>query len=90
MVERGIQMEQSALKTVIMTGGSSGLGLETARKIAADPAFRVVLACRNTSKAERAAAEIQSEIGNGNVLWMELDTACQRQPENVGFRRNEM
>ena len=68
-------MEQSALKTVIITGGSSGLGLETARKIAADPAFRVVLACRNTSKAERAAAEIQSEIGNGNVLWMELDTA---------------
>ena len=68
-------MEQSAPKTVIITGGSSGLGLETARKIAADPAFRVVRACRNRSKAERAAAGIQAETGNANILWMELDTA---------------
>ena len=35
------------MKTVIITGANSGLGFETAGKIAADSEFRLILACRN-------------------------------------------
>lgn len=62
-------------KTVIITGANSGLGFEAARKIAADPAFQVILACRNTEKAKQAAAQIKAETGNPDIAWMELDTS---------------
>lgn len=60
-------------KTVIITGANSGLGFETAKKIAANPVFRLILACRNLEKAERAAAQIKGETGNPNITCMELD-----------------
>ena len=41
-------------KTAVVTGASSGLGLETARVLATRGAT-VVLACRDMGKAERAA-----------------------------------
>ena len=68
-------MEQTTLKTVIITGANSGLGFEAAKKIAADSGFRVILACRNPEKAEQAAAEIRAETGNPNIVCMPLDTA---------------
>lgn len=71
-------MEHAALKNVPITGANSGLGFETAKKIAADPAFRVILACRSREKAEQAAAFIRTETGNQNVLSMTLDTASLR------------
>jgi NAD(P)-dependent dehydrogenase (short-subunit alcohol dehydrogenase family) len=49
-------------RTVVVTGASSGLGLETARVLAACGAT-VVLACRDTGKAGRAAGQIQAEAG---------------------------
>ena len=64
------------MKNVIITGGNSGLGFETAKKIAAaSNDFRVILACRNREKGEDAKNKIVSETGNENVLFMELDTA---------------
>lgn len=71
-------MANTALKTVLITGANSGLGFETAKKIAADPAFRVILACRNREKAGQAAARIRMETGNQAVLSMALDTASLR------------
>lgn len=68
-------MQQYALKTVIITGANSGLGFETAKKIAADKSFRVILACRSPEKAAEAAAQIKAETGNENVVCMTLDTA---------------
>lgn len=62
-------------KTVIITGANSGLGFETAKRIAADPVFQIILACRNSEKAEYAAAKIEEETGNHHVLCMDLDTA---------------
>jgi NAD(P)-dependent dehydrogenase (short-subunit alcohol dehydrogenase family) len=44
-------------RTAVITGGGSGIGLETARVLAARGA-QVVLACRDTAKAARAAAVI--------------------------------
>ena len=61
-------MEQPALKTVIITGANSGLGFEAAKKIAKNPDFRVILACRNKEKAEQASSQIVSETGNQNIV----------------------
>lgn len=68
-------MGKSTLKTVIITGANSGLGFETAKKIAANLEFRVILACRNQEKAEQAAEQIMEEAGSPNIVCMSLDTA---------------
>lgn len=66
----------ASLKTVIITGANSGLGYETARKVAAaGPDYAVVLACRNVQKAEAAANHIRAEIGNTHLTVQELDLA---------------
>src|SRR6516165_7480042 len=44
-------------KTAVVTGANSGLGLVIARELARAGA-RVVMACRNVAKGERAAAEV--------------------------------
>jgi NAD(P)-dependent dehydrogenase (short-subunit alcohol dehydrogenase family) len=56
-------------RTVIITGGNSGIGLEAARVFAAKGA-RVVLAVRDTSKGDAAADEI-----GGRTQVAELDLA---------------
>ena len=63
------------MKNVIITGANSGLGYETAKKIAGDHDFRVILACRNEEKAVRAKADIISATGNGQIVPMKLDTS---------------
>ena len=63
------------MRTVIITGGNSGLGFETAKKIAKNKEYRVILACRNQEKAEEAFRKIKDETGNDNILSMRLDTA---------------
>lgn len=65
-----------ASKTVIITGASSGLGKESAKHIVRLGAKKVILACRNTSKGEKAKAEIKSAVRcDPNVLevW-QVDT----------------
>src|SRR5438128_740724 len=56
-------------RTIIVTGANSGIGLVTARELAAKGA-RVILACRNTAKGEEAAADF-----SGVVDVRELDLA---------------
>ena len=63
------------MKNVIITGANSGLGFETAKKIAANREFKVILACRNMEKAENAKEEIVRETGNPNVDTMQIDTS---------------
>lgn len=47
-------------KTAIVTGASSGLGLEACRWLVRLGASQVILACRNVDKAKTAAEDIQA------------------------------
>ena len=81
------------MRNVIITGGNSCLGLETAKKIAkASGDYRIILACRNLQKGEAAKAAIKAESGNENVEVLQLDTSSldsvrsfARQYEESGF-----
>jgi NAD(P)-dependent dehydrogenase (short-subunit alcohol dehydrogenase family) len=59
-------------KTAVVTGANGGLGLETAKALAAKGAH-VVMAARNQSKAEGAAAEIRSDTPNASLEIVPLD-----------------
>ncbi|XP_071378562.1 retinol dehydrogenase 12 isoform X1 [Centroberyx affinis] len=61
-------------KTVLITGANTGIGKETALDMACRGA-RVVLACRDMTKAYAAADEIRQRSGNGNVVVKKLDLA---------------
>jgi NAD(P)-dependent dehydrogenase (short-subunit alcohol dehydrogenase family) len=61
-------------KTVVVTGGNSGIGLEAARQLAGKGAT-VVLACRDVAKAANAAADIQRTHAGAKVETMALDLA---------------
>ena len=49
-------------KTVVITGGNSGLGYETARQLAVDYGMTVILGCRSKIKCENAADSINAEV----------------------------
>ncbi len=61
-------------KTVILTGGNTGIGKETALDLACRGA-RVILACRNTVKGIQAVREIKVQSGSETVLFKQLDLA---------------
>ncbi|KAI5621551.1 retinol dehydrogenase 13, partial [Silurus asotus] len=61
-------------RTVVITGANTGIGKETAQDMAKRGA-RVVMACRDLSRAEKAAEEIRCSTGNGNVVVRHLDLA---------------
>jgi NAD(P)-dependent dehydrogenase (short-subunit alcohol dehydrogenase family) len=61
-------------RIAVVTGGNSGLGLETAKELARRGST-VVLACRDLDKAERAAGQIHGEIGHADVRRVRLDLA---------------
>ena len=63
------------MKNVIITGANSGLGFETAKKVAAKQDYKLILACRNLEKANTAKDSIIRETGNLHVETMQLDTS---------------
>ena len=61
-------------RRAVVTGGASGLGVETARALARAGA-EVTLAVRNTAAGERTAAEIIESTGNNHVFVAPIELA---------------
>jgi NAD(P)-dependent dehydrogenase (short-subunit alcohol dehydrogenase family) len=70
-VVRGVDL---AGKRAVVTGGASGIGVETARALASAGA-EVVLAVRDVEAGERVAADVTRTTRNERVLVRKLDLA---------------
>ncbi len=63
-------------KSVIITGGNTGLGYQCALNIAAsDNDWHIVIACRNHEKGIEAVNSLKRATGNTNISTMEIDLA---------------
>ena len=63
-------------RTAVVTGANGGLGLETARRLAAKGAH-VVMAVRNQMKAAAAVDEIRASVPDADLELVALDLASQ-------------
>jgi NAD(P)-dependent dehydrogenase (short-subunit alcohol dehydrogenase family) len=64
-------------RRAIVTGGNSGIGLETARALASAGA-EVTLAVRNVEAGQQAADDLIAETGNRSVFAAQLDLSDQQ------------
>lgn len=72
-------------KIILITGGNSGIGKETAIDLASRGA-KVYIACRNPAKCETAKVEISNATQSSNVQAIQLDLASFESIHN--FSRN--
>jgi len=61
-------------QVAIITGANSGLGFESAKELVRRGA-KVILACRDLTKAEKAADQIRKQIGSNKVIPKVLDVS---------------
>merc|ERR1719162_932283 len=59
-------------KLVVITGASSGLGLNAAATLAKTGRYFIVMACRDIKKGKRVAKEMEMPDGSYSVLKLEL------------------
>src|SRR5215469_8866060 len=59
-------------RTFLITGANTGIGLATARALAARGG-RVHIACRSPEKGQAAAASIRQDTGSDQVVFLKLD-----------------
>ncbi|XP_050406436.1 retinol dehydrogenase 13-like [Patella vulgata] len=64
-------------KTVIVTGANTGIGKETALELAKRGA-KLILACRDMGRCEKARDEIINESANRNIHCRKLDLASMK------------
>ncbi len=82
MAEKNFGARSTALEVIaghdlhgrdaIVTGGASGIGVETVRALATAGA-RVVIATRDRAKGESVAATLRKETGSGAIEFRSLD-----------------
>ncbi len=73
--------ERLANKTVIITGGTSGIG-EAAARLFAKQGARVVIGARSQAKGEAIVEAIQSE-GRGEALFIKTDVSIPAEVDNL-------
>lgn len=61
-------------RVAIVTGGNKGIGLETVRGLC-KAQMTVIIACRDTTEAEKAIKKLREELPQAEVEYMELDLA---------------
>lgn len=72
-------------KICLITGGTSGMGLETARAIAKKGA-RVVIVGRNKEKCENTVAMLKKETGDKNVEYLLADLSSQKEVRKLASK----
>lgn len=60
------------VRTAIVTGANSGIGYETTKALARQD-IKVIMACRNIEKAEKAKTQILKEVSKANLRIIQLD-----------------
>ncbi|XP_003739316.1 retinol dehydrogenase 13-like [Galendromus occidentalis] len=65
----------SRIRTILITGANRGIGYETAKQLALR-GIRLILACRNTERAEAAVRSLVEETGNREISFRHVDLAC--------------
>ena len=71
-----MQNRTVAQQSVIITGGSSGLGYQCAKAIAqSDTSWYIIIAGRNIQKVETAVNKLVTETTNPNIQGVKLDLA---------------
>lgn len=63
------------MKTVVITGGNSGLGYYCAQEIAKNEDWYVIIACRNQDKATQALKRLKEQTSSDRLETMLLDLA---------------
>jgi NAD(P)-dependent dehydrogenase (short-subunit alcohol dehydrogenase family) len=72
-------MQNTAEKTVLITGANVGIGKDVARQLALRPEIaRIYLACRNQDRARTAKAELEAETGRRIFDILLVDVADPR------------
>jgi len=64
-------------QTVIITGGNSGLGYQTAKQLAQAADYQLIIASRNSQKTSEAVKALKAETGHQAIKGMKLDLASQ-------------
>jgi NAD(P)-dependent dehydrogenase (short-subunit alcohol dehydrogenase family) len=66
------QLPSQGGRTIIVTGANTGLGYETTITLAKKGA-KVIMACRNVSKANKAKKSIEKQVPKADLEVMEID-----------------
>jgi protochlorophyllide reductase len=65
-------MEQNGKSTVVITGASSGVGLQAAKALAKTGKWHVVMACRNLPKTEKVAQDVGIPQDSYTIMHLDL------------------
>lgn len=68
-------MEDATTRTALVTGANSGLGFETAARLAEEGWSKVILACRSIEKAEAARRQLVERTGKDPYDTLAIDTS---------------
>ncbi|VVM42305.1 hypothetical protein PS645_00310 [Pseudomonas fluorescens] len=80
-------MPSQSGRIFLVTGGTSGMGYEDAKALAAAGA-RVVIAARNPQRGEEAIARIKQEVADAHVQFEAVDLASLASVQALGERLN--